>query len=113
MKFQKPNETKMKAKSNQNAKTEVCRQCLLIRHFSVTAIAIVLLSLIAGENTKFLGMFTPERASVAIVLGGALMASVKIQSRREGVKTKQNGLAVAHKAYPSADRERNSVSWPV
>ena len=44
-----------------------------------------LLALIAGENTKFLGMFTPERASVAIVLGGALMASVKIWLwRREG-----------------------------
>ena len=75
----------MKAKSSKNAKTEVCRQCLLIRYFVATAIAIVLLAVIAGENTKFLGMFTPERASVAIVLGGALMASVKIWLwRREG-----------------------------
>ena len=68
----------MRAKTTQHAKIEVCRQCLLIRYFVATAIAIVLLALIAGENTKFLGMFTPERASVAIVLGGALMASVKI-----------------------------------
>ena len=75
----------MKAKTSHNAKTEVCSQCLLIRYFVATAIAIVLLALIAGENTKFLGMFTPERASVAIVLGGALMASVKIWLwRREG-----------------------------
>ena len=75
----------MKAKSSKNAKTEVCRQCLLIRYFVATAIAIVLLAVIAGENTKFLGMFTPERASVAIVLGGAIMASVKIWLwRREG-----------------------------
>jgi disulfide bond formation protein DsbB len=75
----------MKAKTSQNAKTEVCSQCLLIRYFVATAIAIVLLALIAGENTKFLGMFTPERASAAIVLGGALMASVKIWLwRREG-----------------------------
>ena len=68
----------MNGKTRKNAKTEVCSQCLLIRYFVATAIAIVLLALIAGENTKFLGMFTPERASVAIVLGGALMASVKI-----------------------------------
>ena len=78
----------MNAKPSQNAKTEVCSQCLLIRYFVATAIAIVLLSLIAGENTKFLGMFTPERASVAIVLGGALMASVKIWLwRRETSKS--------------------------
>ena len=68
----------MKRKAKQNAHTQVCSQCLLIRYFIATAIAVVLLALIAGENTKFLGMFTPERASVAIVLGGALMASVKI-----------------------------------
>ena len=75
----------MRAKATQHAKIKVCRQCLLIRYFVATAIAIVLLALIAGENTKFLGMFTPERASVAIVLGGALMASVKIWLwRREG-----------------------------
>ena len=78
----------MKAKTNQNAKKEVCSQCLLIRYFVATAIAIVVLALIAGENTKFLGMFTPERASVAIVLGGALMASVKIWLwRRETSKS--------------------------
>ena len=75
----------MNGKTSQNAKTEVCSQCLLIRYFVATAIAIVLLALIAGENTKFLGMFTPERASAAIVLGGALMAGVKIWLwRREG-----------------------------
>ena len=68
----------METKTSKNAKTEVCRQCLLIRYFVATAIAIVLLAVIAGENTKYLGMFTPERASLAIVLGGALMASVKI-----------------------------------
>lgn len=68
----------MKRKANQNAQTQVCSQCLLIRYFIATAIAVVLLALIAGENTKFLGMFTPGRASVAIVLGGAFMASVKI-----------------------------------
>lgn len=85
IKFKKPDETTMNGKTSQNAKTEVCSQCLLIRYFVATAIAIVLLALIAGENTKFLGMFTPERASVAIVLGGALMASVKIWLwRREG-----------------------------
>ena len=38
------------------------------------------------ENTKFLGMFTPERASVAIVVGGALMASVKIWLWRREVR---------------------------
>ena len=76
----------MKAKANQNAKTEVCSQCLLIRYFVATAIAIVLLAVIAGENTKFLGMFTPERASVAIVLGGALMACVKIWLWRREVR---------------------------
>ena len=75
----------MKSKTSQNAKIEVCRQCLLIRYFVATAIAIVLLALIAGENAKFLGMFTPERASVAIVLGGALMASVKIWLWRRDV----------------------------
>ena len=68
----------MKRKANQNAQTQVCNQCLLIRYFIATAIAVVLLALIAGENAKFLGMFTPGRASAAIVLGGALMASVKI-----------------------------------
>ena len=68
----------MKQKANQTAKTHVCAQCLLIRYFIATAISVVLLALIAGENMKSLGMFTPGRASVAIVLGGALMASVKI-----------------------------------
>ena len=68
----------MKGKANQNAQTYVCSQCLLIRYFIATAIAVVLLALIAGENTKFLGIFTPGRAGVAILLGGALMASVKI-----------------------------------
>ena len=68
----------MKRKTNQSAQTQVCSQCLVIRYFIATVIAAVLLALIAGENTKFLGMFTPERASVAIVLGGALMASIKI-----------------------------------
>jgi len=76
--LKRPDETVMKTKTEKTAKTEVCSQCLLIRYFIATAIAIVTLALIAGENTKFLGMFTPERASVAIVLGGALMASVKI-----------------------------------
>ena len=51
---------------------------MLIRYFIATAVAVVLLALIAGENMKFLDMFTPERASVAIVLGGTLMAGVKI-----------------------------------
>ena len=51
-----------------------------------TASAIVLLAVIAGEYTKFLGMFTPERASVAIVVGGALMASVKIWLWRREVR---------------------------
>ena len=81
----------MKPKANQNAKTQVCRQCLLIRYFIATAVAVVLLALIAGENTKFLGMFTPERASVAIVLGGALMASVKIWLWRREMSEKTAG----------------------
>ena len=76
----------MKAKTSHNPKREVCSQCLLIRYFVATAIAIVLLAVIAGENTKFLGMFTPERASVAIVVGGALMASVKIWLWRREVR---------------------------
>ena len=76
----------MKAKTSQNAKTEVCSQCLLIRYFVATAIAIVLLAVIAGENTKFLGIFTPERASVLIIVGGALMASVKIWLWRREVR---------------------------
>ena len=81
----------MKPKANQNAKTQVCRQCLLTRYFIATAVALVLLALIAGENTKFLGMFTPERASVAIVLGGALMASVKIWLWRREMSEKTAG----------------------
>jgi len=70
--------SQMKPKASQRSQTQVCRQCLLIRYFIATAVAVVLLALIAGENMKFLDMFTPERASVAIVLGGTLMAGVKI-----------------------------------
>lgn len=76
----------MKQKANQNAKTQVCTQCLLIRYFIATAIAVVLLALIAGENMKSLGMFTPERASAVILLGGALMASVKIWLWRRDIR---------------------------
>jgi disulfide bond formation protein DsbB len=67
----------MKAQTSQTRQSSVCQQCMIIRYFIATAVTIVVLALVASDDIKFLAMFTPERASVAIVVAGALMAGVK------------------------------------
>ena len=55
----------MKAKTSQNAKRSV-QPMFAHPLFRRDGDCHCLLAVIAGENTKFLGMFTPERASVAL-----------------------------------------------